>query len=227
MHEKGNVQKITIVASDATRMGCQLLSAALSKEADFELKSCVTGSRGLIDDSATHQPNVVLVSSSLEDGPAGGLAALNEIHTVSPQTAPVLLMDSRNPELVVNAFRGGARGVFFREEPFEMLCKCIRSIHSGQLWASSTEVYYIVEALRQSVPVKMVNATGDDLLTTRQKQLVMLVSQGLTNREISQHLHLSEHTVKNYLFRVFDKLGVSSRAELIIHALHQRNRAVS
>jgi DNA-binding NarL/FixJ family response regulator len=54
---------------------------------------------------------------------------------------------------------------------------------------------------------------------------VMLVSQGMTNREISEQLHLSEHTVKNYLFRVFDKLGVSSRAELIIHTLHHRNRS--
>lgn len=218
-------KKITVVASDTTVMGCQLLSSALSKESDFEIIGCVTKSTALLDLIGSHQPHVALISSMLEDGPFGGVSALSEISALSPQTAPVLLMDSRNPELIVNAFRGGARGVFFREEQFEMLCKCIRTIDSGQLWASSVEVSHIIDALRQSVPVKMVGADGDDLLTTRQKQLVMLVSQGMTNREISEHLHLSEHTVKNYLFRVFDKLGVSSRAELIIHTLHHRNRS--
>jgi DNA-binding NarL/FixJ family response regulator len=218
-------EKISVVASDATLMGCQLLLAALSKEPDFAVVDCVATSKALVGAVAERQPDVVLISSMLEDGPLSGIEVLAEIREMSAKTAPILLMDARNPEVIVNAFRGGAKGVFFREEPFEMLCKCIRTIHTGQLWASSTEVQHIVEALRQSVPVKIVSANGDDLLTSRQKQLVMLVSQGMTNREISQHLHLSEHTVKNYLFRVFDKLGVSSRAELIIHTLHQRNRS--
>jgi DNA-binding NarL/FixJ family response regulator len=65
---------------------------------------------------------------------------------------------------------------------------------------------------------------GNELLTERQKSIVVLVAEGLSNREIAQQLGLSEHTVKNYLIRIFDKLGVSSRAELIIYALH-RNRA--
>jgi DNA-binding NarL/FixJ family response regulator len=221
------MQKISLVASDVTRMGCQLLSAGLAKESDFELKGCVASAQALVELVAGTQPTVVLISSSMEEGRGSALKALSEIRKLSPATAVVVLMDSRDPDVVVDAFRCGARGVFFREEPFEMLCKCIRSVQAGELWASSTEILFIIDALRQSVPLKMVNSVGDDLLTTRQKQLVLLVSQGLTNREISHHLHLSEHTVKNYLFRVFDKLGVSSRAELIIFALHQKTRAAA
>ena len=91
-------------------------------------------------------------------------------------------------------------------------------MHKGQIWASSNELQFLLEALAEAAPLRVVNAQGINLLTKREGQVVHLVAEGLTNRGISRELNISEHTVKNYLFRIFDKLGVSSRVELTICA---------
>jgi DNA-binding CsgD family transcriptional regulator len=68
-------------------------------------------------------------------------------------------------------------------------------------------------------PMRVVDPSGIRLLTKREEDVVRLLGDGLQNREIARELNLSEHTVKNYLFHVFDKLGVSSRVELILYAV--------
>jgi DNA-binding NarL/FixJ family response regulator len=67
------------------------------------------------------------------------------------------------------------------------------------------------------------DSRGTTLLSSREVSLVQLVAEGRTNRDISRELHLSEHTVRNYLFRIFNKLGVSTRLELAVYALNQRD----
>ena len=68
--------------------------------------------------------------------------------------------------------------------------------------------------------LRVVNAHGDNLLTPREEQVVALVAEGLANREIAQELALSEHTVKKYMFRIFDKLGIGTRVELVLYAVN-------
>jgi DNA-binding CsgD family transcriptional regulator len=123
-------------------------------------------------------------------------------------------------EVVVNAFRSGARGLFcFSQYPFRLLCKCIHSVHQGQVWADSEQMQYVIESLSQVPSLHMVNSRGTRLLTPREEQVVALVADGLSNREVACELRLSEHTIKKYLFRIFDKLGISSRVELVLYAL--------
>jgi DNA-binding CsgD family transcriptional regulator len=80
---------------------------------------------------------------------------------------------------------------------------------------------YVFEELAAARPLYLVDANGRNLLSKREQQVVALVAEGFTNRQISQELKLSEHTVKNYLFRVFEKLGISTRVELVLYALSQ------
>jgi len=68
--------------------------------------------------------------------------------------------------------------------------------------------------------LRVVNVQGSSLLTPREEQVVALVAEGLSNRDIAQELALSEHTVKKYLFRIFDKLGISTRVELVLYAVN-------
>jgi DNA-binding NarL/FixJ family response regulator len=86
----------------------------------------------------------------------------------------------------------------------------------GEIWASNKELCYLLEALSEPVPAQITNAKGLNILTKREDDVVRLVAEGLTNREISARLNLSENTVRNYLFRIFDKLGISSRVELVL-----------
>ncbi len=218
--------RVSVILADGARMSCESLSYALERLAhEVSVVASVTTSRDLLQEAARHSPNVAVVSVDLEDGKTSGLLAVRQLHALYPSVGCVMLMDKDNRHLGLEAFRAGARGLVFRAEPLERLRDCIRSIFRGQIWASTAEIEEVMNALTMSFPVRALSANGDELLTHRQKQLVALVAEGLSNREISERLGLSEHTVKNYLFRVFDKLGVSSRAELIIHTLHQRNRS--
>jgi len=103
------------------------------------------------------------------------------------------------------------------QSSFKLLRRCVEQVHAGQIWANSSELAEVVEALSRLAPVRVVNADGMRLLTKREEEVVHLVAEGLQNREIATKLKLSEHTVKNYLFHIFDKLGVSSRVELVLY----------
>jgi len=82
-----------------------------------------------------------------------------------------------------------------------------------------------MEAFTQLAPMHVVNADGMRLLTKREEDVVRLLAEGLQNREIAKVLGLSEHTVKNYLFHIYDKLGVSSRVELVLYAVSSTKRS--
>ena len=120
---------------------------------------------------------------------------------------------------VVDAFRAGAKGIFCKTEPIQALCKCIQAVHAGQIWANSDQLNWTVEAFAKATPLHLTNAVGRYLLAKRENEVANLVSEGLTNREIAQKLGLSEHTVKKYLFRIFEKLGISNRVELVLYAM--------
>ena len=100
-----------------------------------------------------------------------------------------------------------------------MLCKCLRVVHDGQVWASSREIKFALEALSSAPTIRAINAGGLNLLSRRELEVVHYLAEGLTNREIGERLGLSRHTIKNYLFKIFDKLGASNRTELLLLTL--------
>jgi len=102
----------------------------------------------------------------------------------------------------------------------------LSSVHQGQVWANSSELRYLLEALRESEPMRLVDSRGEAILSKREQDVVRCVAEGLSNREIASRLKLTEHTVKNYLFRIFDKLGVSSRVEVVLYAFRFRKDLV-
>jgi DNA-binding NarL/FixJ family response regulator len=77
-------------------------------------------------------------------------------------------------------------------------------------------------SLAQVKPLRLQDARGVNLLSQREEKVVRLVAEGLTNKQISAELGLSEHTVRNYLFKIFDKLGVSTRVELVLYCLQEK-----
>jgi len=101
-------------------------------------------------------------------------------------------------------------------------------VHQGQIWANSQELRYVLDALVRTPRMDGINTKhlkGPNSLTERELNVVSLVAEGLTNRDISQQLSLSEHTVRNYLFRMFSKLGTANRLELAIYALNCKESA--
>jgi DNA-binding NarL/FixJ family response regulator len=84
---------------------------------------------------------------------------------------------------------------------------------------------YILDALVSPGSLQLVDSQGKSVLTQREAEVAHLVAEGLSNREIAERLRLSEHTVKNYIFRIFDKTGVSNRVALVLYAFSQQEVA--
>jgi DNA-binding NarL/FixJ family response regulator len=210
-----------IVESDP--LNCQLLEGALRARRNrvVVVGSAVDSMRmlALLKDV---RPDVAIISAQLRKGPLEGFHVLRELRSRKPETRAILLLPSRERGPVVDAFRCGAQGIVFRDEPLETLCKCVHAVHQGQVWANSEHLGYVLEALSQTKPLRLQDPRGWDLLSKRQCDVVRLVADGMTNREISRQLRLSEHTVRNYLFQIFDKLGVSSRVELVLYCLREK-----
>jgi DNA-binding NarL/FixJ family response regulator len=219
--------RIRVLVADNTRIHTQLLADALKRDHGLDVISSDSDSHGLIATAVAHKAEVLVISSKLDDEAHRAFELLRELRASHPHIRAVLLMDSSKREFILHAFRAGARGIFSRHESVESLCKCVRSVHEGQIWASSLQMSFAVEALASSPTVRAVDANGLDLLSKREMEVVRSLAEGLTNREIAERLGLSQHTIKNYLFRVFDKLGVSSRVELLFMTLSQASPAQS
>jgi DNA-binding NarL/FixJ family response regulator len=168
--------------------------------------------------------DVVLISSTLKDGAENGLDALPQIRAASPSVKLIVLLEESDSRFAMVAFRGGAVGVISPAiDGFSCLCRCVEQVNAGQVWANSAQLQQVLEEFSRCASVQVVSNTGEALLTRREEEVVHLVEDGLTNRQIAVNLGLSEHTVRNNLFRIFDKLGVSTRVELALYTMrHSR-----
>ena len=214
-HEELGSDFVSIVVADGTRIHTQLLADALRNDRGLQVAAAASNSEELLAAITRVPIDVVVIAHNLDDQPGHGTQVLREMRALRPQIKGVILLDSSKPQDVLECFRAGARGIFSKQERLESLCKCIRSVHEGQIWARSVDLDHALEALASLPLLRATNHKGIELLSARERQVIQHLAAGMTNREIAHTLGLSPHTVKNYLFRIFDKLGVSSRTELL------------
>ena len=206
----------TVFIAESSYLNCQLLEAAFCRKSrGIEILGSDIESGRALAFIEKHQPDVAVISAQLESGPLDGYRLLGDLRSAQCSTRAILLLGSREPDLVIDAFRCGARGVIFRDERIETLRRCIRVVHQGQVWANSEQLHHLLNAFCRSIPPGLRQGARLDLLSKRQVDVVRLVAQGMSNRDVATHLGLSEHTVRNYLFEIFNRTGVSTRVELV------------
>jgi len=167
------------------------------------------------------KPHIAVIGTGAIGDARKGFDLLRHVQARYPRLQAVMLLDSSTREVVVEAFRAGARGVICRDDGLDALRKCVYAVYLGQIWATSAQLGFVLDVFsRRWVPQTILDSNGRGLLSKRELDVVRCISEGMTNREVAAHLALSEHTVKNYIFRTFDKLGVSNRAELILYAIN-------
>jgi DNA-binding NarL/FixJ family response regulator len=215
---------IGVLIADSNQMQCQLLARALRRRPEFHITACSGEMEAILSAISSSPVQVAIMNADSHNG-WNDLTTLRRFQITHPEIAKILLIDARDREIVVNAFRSGARGLFcFSDYPFRLLCKCIQSVAQGQIWVNNQQMNYLLDVIAQVPSLRVINSNGRKLLTPREEQVVALVADGLCNREVADELRLSEHTVKKYLYRIFDKLGVSSRVELVIYAVNHGGR---
>jgi DNA-binding NarL/FixJ family response regulator len=212
---RGKNRAIRILVAGNIRIHAELLAEAVQRDRAIKVVGCASSSREVIDIAARSSIDVAVISSHLDDQPDRGFEVLRELRSTHPGLRAIILLDSGKHQSVVNAFRAGAKGIFSKNSPLTGLCKCIRCVHEGQIWASREELGLALDILTSAPAMRAVDAQGASLLTKREQEVVECVAEGLATDEIAQRLNLSKHTVKNYLTHIFDKLGVSNRVELL------------
>jgi DNA-binding NarL/FixJ family response regulator len=211
---------IGVLVADSNQMQSQLLVNALRRRKEFEVVSCPMNMDAVLSTIESARVQVALLNLDHPRDSAPDMSLVRRLHVAHSHIPMILLLDGCGRDTVVSAFRSGARGIFcFSDYPFRLLCKCIRCVHNGQIWANSEQVQQLIQEITQVPSLRTVNAMGLKLLTPREEQVVALVADGLSNREVAQELSLSENTIKKYLFHIFDKLGISSRVELVLFAV--------
>ncbi len=207
---------VHVVIADSGPLQAHILARALNSRRDFQVCAVAQNAAAIDALLRTSQADIALIAGT--DPPDFGL--LRWLRISHPAVATVLLAETDDRELVINALRAGAKGIFlFTLDSFPMLCKCIKCVSNGELWLNNTQMHYLTDALSEVPTLRVVNSTGRALLTPREEQVVALVADGLTNRQVATELGLSEHTIKKYLLRIFDKVGTSSRVELVLYAM--------
>jgi DNA-binding NarL/FixJ family response regulator len=170
---------------------------------------------------ALRAPRIVVLSMTAALRISETVMTLRRFHLSHPELPKVLLFESFDRELVVNAFRSGVRGIFcISDSNLRLLCKCLLRVADGQIWANTEQLNYIMELISEVPSWRVLNSNGNKLLTPLEEQVDALVAEGLGNRKFARELNLSEHTIKKYLFRIFEKLGISSGVELVLYAVN-------
>ena len=203
-----------ILIADRNRMGSQLLSESLGQDPRFEIVAVATAA-DLLPIVATGHPHVAVISADLDSGTKKGFQVARNLNSRHPSVHIVMLLETGTRESVIAAFRCGAAGVFSRTDPLSELPTCIERVSLGEIWSSRSHSQFLLEALRSTPSCDGIEAGKIDLLSHRELQVAECAAQGYSNKQIADRLGLSEHTIKNYLFHVFEKLGVSNRFELL------------
>jgi DNA-binding NarL/FixJ family response regulator len=218
---KGQPSTIGVLVADNSRFHTQLLARVLQRDPDLRVIVSDSDAASVAAASINEKIDVLVLSAYRSDDSQRGFEILRELRETIPEVRAIVLLDSAKPEAILEAFRGGAKGVFDHHESSDMLSNCVRKVHAGGVWVNNEQMAVVLDALASAPKVRAIDGKGMNLLSKREAEVVRSVAAGLSNREIAEHLDLSQHTVKNHLFRIFDKLGVSNRIELLFMTLSQ------
>jgi len=192
-----------------------ILAAADDMEVVGEAATVTEGVKGI----AFTKPDVALVDVVLPDG--SGVEVCEAIARLAPEVKTLVLTSFSDDDTLFSAIHAGAAGYVLKRVAGHELVKSVRAVHSGQTLVDPRLTDRMFDRLRSG-------QTGDEerfcSLNEREHQLLGLVAEGLTNRSIGEHLHLSEKTVKNYVSTMLRKLGMDTRTEAAVFATQLASR---
>jgi two-component system nitrate/nitrite response regulator NarL len=209
-----STQALRILIADRNSMGNQLLTESLGRDPRFEIVAAAAAA-DVLSLVTNLQPDLALISADFDGAEKKGLRLARTLSSRNRSVKIVVLLETSTRESVIAAFRCGAAGVFSRTDSLSELARCIEHVRRGEIWTNQNHSEFLLEALRSTPSCEGIDAGKIDQLSPRELQVAERAAQGESNKQIADRLGLSEHTIKNYLFHVFEKLGVSNRFELL------------
>jgi two-component system nitrate/nitrite response regulator NarL len=219
-NEKAKIVKVVesrfravVVAQDAMNSG--LLAAMIRRELNCEAFG--TSASELLSLLRDQGIDLAIIDTDIGHEAGTGYGLATTISDEFPEVRIVMLVTQPSRESTISSFRAGACGIFNRQQPITQFIECIAHVRDGSIWAGPAETRFLLTAIKETPSLNSLGMDHSLPLSAREMQVVEAAASGRTNREIASELHLSEHTVKNYISRAFEKLGVSSRIELLLY----------
>jgi DNA-binding NarL/FixJ family response regulator len=207
-------QRIRLVLVDDHPLIVRGLQAIFGSAQEFEVvAACLTSADGLAA-VRTHRPDIVLLDIRMPDLDGFGVLRVLNGETISPRV--VLLTAEIDEHATLKALRLGVQGIVLKDMPSAQLLECLRRVHAGEHWFERRSVG---RALAGFVQHEAATREISRILTSRELEVVrMVVTDGLRSAGIARKLHVSEGTVKTHLHRIYEKLRVDGRVQLILLA---------
>lgn len=180
----------------------------------FEVTGVVHDGRALLDAAESLRPNVILTDISMPG--LNGIDAIRKIREMLPESKIVVLTMHADPQLAAQAFRLGATGYVLKNSPGEELIAAIQEVDQGHAYLSPLIAKGFINVLLETGSEPSVQ-TGN--LTARQREVLQLIAEGKTMKEIAAVLHISPRTVESHKYEMMQILGVTTSAELVQHAV--------
>jgi two-component system response regulator DevR len=211
-------QRILLVDDhEVVRLG---LRALLERHSHFEVVAEASTARGAMEKVKQYSPDVVVMDIRLPGG--SGIEACAEISENYPRSKVIMLTSYAEDEMLFSAIRAGAAGYVLKQIGGEDLVRAIDAVGRGEALLDPAVTQRIFQEVRKAA--KEEEASAFAALTQQERHVLVLVSEGKTNREIAKSLFLGEGTVRNYVSSILSKLGVSNRAEAAAYAVEHNLR---
>jgi DNA-binding NarL/FixJ family response regulator len=202
------------------------LAGLLSMQRDFQIAGTPDTPAAAAEIIRELKPDIVLLGWPASS--QGCQRIFSAITEGKLSTRIIMLSDDQAKEDFVEAVRQGCCGIVPKRTSTELLLKSIRKVHAGEFWLDRMTTADVIRRLAKKGPASNGNGASSRLgvreqsgaLSTREREIVVLVAQGFKNKEMAERMFISEQTVKNHLHNIFDKLGVSDRLELALYAIH-------
>src|SRR5271169_530789 len=162
--------------------------------------------------------DIVILEAALAPNPSDAVA---DLLRQNASCRLVVVLQEPDQEMTLELFRRGAHGIVSREVEPEMLVECLRKVAQGEPWLESRSVAWVMQAYRTQ-GLRPPGSRPKVSLTPKESLIVSCVTQGMKNKEIALRVGTTEQVVKNYLRKVYDKLGVADRLELALYCLNHR-----
>jgi DNA-binding NarL/FixJ family response regulator len=162
--------------------------------------------------------DVVLLEGALLTGMAN---AIPELLRINPDLKIIVQAVAADESHTVELYRKGVRGIISRSISPDLLVRCVRRIAAGETWIDNQSINWVIEAYRAQAAA-LVSPKSQPRLSPKEMAIITCITQGKRNKEIAYQLGTTEQVIKNYLRKIYDKLGVSDRLELALYCLHNK-----
>jgi len=214
-----NPNAIRLILADSQAIYSAGISKVIALEDDIRLVAQAGSLEQLRVSIERHPADVVLVEGELL---TAGASVIAELLRTAPAAKFIVQSVTAEEGHTVELFRHGIRGIVSRSISPDLIVRCVRRIARGETWIDNQALNWILEAYRVQ-GAALLNPRTQMHLSPREKAIITGVTRGMRNKEIAYEMGTSEQVIKNYLRKIYDKLGVDDRVELALFCLHDQS----